>query len=289
MNRFANSWEVAKQSWAVLRANPSLAIFPVISAIGTVLVSIPFLVPVILVAIGKGQHIPVMGPLGYLLGFLMYAATYSVVVFFNSALVTCAYQNLRGEPATPTDGIRNAIKHLPQILGWALIAATVGQLIRAVQERAGIVGALLGGLVGLAWNVTVFFVVPLIVLENLGPVDALKASAARLKRTWGEQLILNGGMGLVSFLVVFFPMMAFVALAVMCFAANLIVPGIVLIGVGVVFMMSALVILSCLTTIYQTALYVYSSTGALPYGYSETTIQGAFTQKKPMFGGPIGR
>jgi len=283
MNRFANSWAIAKQSWAVLQNNPSLAVFPLISGIGTLLVSIPFLAPFVLLAMNQEKHSAVVGPLGYVIGLLMYAAVYTVVIFCNSALVTCAYQNLRGLPSTPQEGFQNAMRHLPKIVGWAVLSATVGQVLRAVQEKGGILGAVVGGLVGLAWNLVVFFVVPLMVIENLGPIDALRESAERLKRTWGEQLILNGGMGLVSFVFCVLPLMALVALAVVCFVSNIIALGLILLGVGILYLMASMVVMSCLTTVYQTALYVWSSTGALPAGFSQDSIQFAFVQKQGLF------
>ena len=289
MNRFTNSWEVAKQSWAVLKNNPSLMIFPIVSSIGTLLVSIPFIVPMVMLALGKEHKVATMGPLQYLLGFVFYAATYTVVVFFNSALVTCAYKNLKGEATTPTEGIQNAIRHLPKILMWALMAATVGQVLRAIQERAGIIGTLVGGLLGLGWNLAIFFVIPGIVLENLGPIDALKASVAKLKATWGEQLILGGGMGLVSFLATALPIALLVTAAVFAFIANLVALGLIILVACIMYVMAAAVVLSCLSTIYRTALYVYSSTGALPSGFTQTSIEGAFRQKQPMFRGRSGR
>jgi hypothetical protein len=38
MSRFQTSWEIAKRSWAVLRSDKTLAWFPVLSAIGSLLV-----------------------------------------------------------------------------------------------------------------------------------------------------------------------------------------------------------------------------------------------------------
>lgn len=280
MNQFENSLAVAKQSWAVLRGNPSLAVFPVISAIGTVIVSVPFALPVFFAYAGQNKVPEAMGVLQFVLGFLAYAATYTVVIFFNAALVTCAYQELRGVPATPQDGIRNAVRHMPQIVGWALLAATVGQVIRSLQDKGGVVGAIVGGLAGFAWNLAVFFVVPIIVVEDLGPLEALRASADRLKRTWGEQLILNGGMGLVSFLVTVVPLAAAVALAVLAFSNNLVLLGVAILAGGLVYLLTAAAVLSCLTTIYQTALYVYSSSGTVPVGFSERSIAGAFVPKQ---------
>ena len=282
MSKFANSYAVAKQSWAVLRANPSLAVFPVVSVVSSVLVSLPFALPIVLVNTRQAAAPEAFGLLQYVLGFLAYAASYTVVIFFNAALVTCAYQELRGVPATPMDGIRNSVRHMPKIVGWALISATVGQVIRTLQDKGGIVGAVVGGLAGFAWNLAVFFVVPVMVVEGLGPVDALKASADRLRRTWGEQLILNGGMGLVSFIAIALSVCATAGLGVFALMNNQAALGFAVLLGGAVYAIVAAVVLSCLTTIYQTALYVYSVTGASPAGFSDDTIHGAFVPKQPQ-------
>ena len=38
MSRFQTSWEIAKRSWAVLKSDKTLAWFPVLSALGSLLV-----------------------------------------------------------------------------------------------------------------------------------------------------------------------------------------------------------------------------------------------------------
>lgn len=288
MGRFQNSWEITKESWAVLRSNPSLAIFPVLSGLATALVSASFIIPFFVLVIGTDVLSKNPGhreqsfsqPLFYVLGFVFYALTYFVIIFFNSALVTCAHRNLTGQTSTVQDGIQNAVRHLPQIIGWTLISATVGQIIRALQQRGGLIGSLVGGLAGLAWSLAVFFVVPLMVLENVGPIDAVKGSAERLKRTWGEQLILNGGMGLASFLFVAAPAVAAMVLGIVMATSHMVISGITVIILGVLYMLAGSVVTSAMTVIYQTALYMYSTTGAIPTWYSQNSIQAAFMPKR---------
>lgn len=284
MGRFQNSWAITKQSWAVLRSNPSLAIFPVLSGLATIAVSASFIVPFVMVALGseaaKGSHQQFMlQPLHYVLGFLYYFLTYFVIIFFNSALVTCAHRNLLGQSATIGDGLSNATRHLGKIVGWSAIAATVGQIIRALQDRGGIVGSIVGSIVGIAWSLAIFFVVPLMVIENLGPIDALKNSADRLKRTWGEQLILNGGMGLASFLFVVAPAMMMVVGGIVLLASEMVITGIVLAAVGLLYLLAGMVVVSAMTVIYQTALYLYTSSGTITQWYDAGSIQSAFVPK----------
>ena len=84
------------------------------------------------------------------------------------------------------------------LLPWAVLSATVSLVLRAIEERAGIVGRIVGSLVGLAWSLVTFLVLPVLVIEQLGPIDAVKRSAELFKQTWGENMIANAGIGLVA-------------------------------------------------------------------------------------------
>ena len=76
----------------------------------------------------------------YLVAFAYYFCNYFVIVFFNAALISCALLQFHGETPTLGDGLRAAWSRLPQILAWALVSATVGMLLKAVEnvhEKAG--------------------------------------------------------------------------------------------------------------------------------------------------------
>lgn len=214
----------------------------------------------------------------YVLMFATYFVNYLVIVFFNSALVACAYAGLRGEPVTVGYGLSQAGRRLPQIVGWSLIAATVGTILRAISERSGIVGTIVTSLIGLAWNVAVFFVVPLLVLEGMGPVKALKESAVMLKRTWGERIILGVGLGLASLAFSLFGFLLFFGGTALLVSSEM-VPGISLIAMAVLYFLVLAVVFSALGTIFQTALFSYCRYGETPRGFSDTSIQGAFVPK----------
>ena len=144
-------------------------------------------------------------PIVYAVAFVFYFVCSFIVIFFNAALVFCAMQAFAGGTPSLRAGLSTAAGRLPQILGWTLVAATVGVLLNALQntlrDRLGFLGALLGGLLEFSWAVTTFFVVPVLVVDGLGPIAALKRSAAILKRTWGESLGGEGGLGLIAFAV----------------------------------------------------------------------------------------
>jgi hypothetical protein len=285
--RFQRSWQVACESYAVLRNNPSLVIFPILSGVATIIVSIPFLAILALPFLHQtGYHPHSVDPVHYMVTAGMYFANYFVIIFFNSALVACANENLQGRPTDVGFGIHAALQRLPQILGWALIASTVGMILRAISERTGIGGAIASAIAGLVWNVAVFFVVPCMVIERVGPIQAFKTSAAMIKQTWGERVILGIGVGSASAVLILASLIpAFVGIALLI--AQLWIPAIILLVLGVISFLAAITVASAITTIYQTALYVYCRSGMVPNGFQAPSLQGAFAEKPQnrLFGG----
>ena len=195
--RFSRSWGLIKASAGVLAQDKELLVFPLLSAICALVVAAAFVLPALglgaLDGLGNGG-VPLAT---YLLAFLFYLAQYFVIFFFNSALVGAAMIRLDGGDPTLRDGLHIAAGKALPILGYAAIAATVGMVLRALQERSGLIGKLVSGALGVAWTLASFLVVPVLVTRDIGPIDAVKESAQLLKKTWGENLIGQGGVGLV--------------------------------------------------------------------------------------------
>ena len=127
-----------------------------------------------------------------------YYVTYFIVIFFNSALVACAIIRLKGGVPTVQDGIGAAMARLPQIAGWALVAASVGLILKVIESRSERVGQIVASVLGMAWSATTFFVVPILVVEKTGPIEAVKRSVSVMGRTWGESLSANFGIGFIT-------------------------------------------------------------------------------------------
>ncbi|HRQ35997.1 MAG TPA: DUF6159 family protein, partial [Chiayiivirga sp.] len=190
--RFSRSWSLIKASAGVLAKDRELLLFPLLSAICTLIVAAAFVLPMFGLGALDGLREDSGGGVSlavYVVAFLFYLVQYFVIFFFNSALVGAAMIRLDGGDPTLRDGLRIAGSKALPILGYAAIAATVGMVLRAIQERAGWIGNIVVGLLGVAWTVASFMVVPVLVSRNIGPVDAIKESALLLKNTWGENLI----------------------------------------------------------------------------------------------------
>lgn len=279
--RLTNSWTLVKASAAVLSADKELMVFPAISALLSVVVLITFAVPSVLAGLFDSAAMADSGfPIaGYVVGFLFYVVQYFVIFFCNTALVGAALIRLRGGDPTVADGFRVATSRLRPILGYALLAATVGMILRAISERSGAIGKLVVSLVGLAWNVATFLVVPVLAAEDIGPMDAVKRSSAYLRKTWGEQIVGNAGMGAVFGLLGFGTVMVGIV-ALIAAAATGSMALIAGVGVGLILALMALALVSStLGGIYAAALYRYAAEGDPGSFFSPELVQGAFRKK----------
>jgi hypothetical protein len=282
-NSFSRSWELVKASWAVLRADKELVVFPMVSMIGMIIVSIAFIIPAIAAgvfdSVTSGRNSHSSGVLSVIVGFLFYVVLYSVIFFANTALVGAAMMRLRGENPTLRDGFRIASEHATAILGYAVISATVGVVLNTLSRRAGIVGQIVISIIGFVWNVATYLVVPVLVVEKLGPVDAIKRSAALLKATWGEQLTGNfsmgavfGLIGVVGTIILGIPLCA---LSGSNSAVAIAVPIVLMVILWVVIG----VVSSTLQGIYTAALYRYATEGSVGDFFSDDIVKNAFRPK----------
>jgi hypothetical protein len=273
--KFTRSWELTKASAEVLRSDKELLLFPVISSLAALLVAATFLIPIFGLRLFEGGQI---GPLGFVVGFLFYVCQYFVIFYFNVALVGAAMIRLEGGDPTVSDGLRIARSKAGAILGYAAIAATVGIILKAVEERAGFLGRIVIGLVGAAWTVATFMVVPVLVAQDVGPLEAVKESVNLLKKTWGENIIGTGGIGIVFGLVI----VAVVIVGVVATIAAAALSPYLAITMAVITVLAVVllgVIQAALGGIYAAALYRYAVDGQAPVGFAGGALQLAFKPK----------
>jgi hypothetical protein len=278
-SKVKNSWELIKASFGVLRADKELVIFPIVSAIGVLIVTASFALPMVAAGLFDSLFEGRAQVFGFIVGFLFYIVQYFVIIFANTALVGAALIRLRGGDPTVGDGFRIAWQRVGTILGYALVSATVGMILRWLSERGKVLGRIASSIAGLAWNLATYLVVPVLVVEDVGPIEAVKRSASLLKKTWGEQIAGNFGVGVISGLAV----LVVILLGIPVFILAAMTESIALmVLVGLVFVL-ILVLLglvsSTLNGIYVAAVYRYAAEGEASGFFSEDMVKGAFKVK----------
>ena len=280
MKTIHRSIELMKQSWAVLKHDRELIWLPVISALVAGIVAAIILIPVGLSqdwdavsGTGESASQQVGGGVYLAIAGLTLALAF-ISIFFRAALVSGAHERMMGGDPTVRSAIAGALERLPKLFGWAVITTIVGSILRAMEQRAGLLGRIVVNLVGMAWAVTTFLVIPVIVIENSGAVDSTKRSVALFRHTWGENLSAQVGFGLIGFLA-FIPIVILAAIG----ATIGTLLGFVLIAVAVVAGIALITVLSALGAIFQTALYHYAVGTELAAELDATMLRDSFARK----------
>jgi hypothetical protein len=272
------SFDLLKTSSAILLEDRKLLVFPIISSIAAIVVMASFALPLggmrALEALDNGGS--ALTPPQFMAGFLFYLCEYFVIFFFNTALIGAVMKQFDGESPTLGDGLRIAISRIRSIFGYALIAATVGMILRALQSRLDFVGRIIVSLFGVSWTLATFLVVPVLAARDLGPIEAIAESAELLKRTWGENVFGRTSLGF-AFLVIYLGEFLCGALLVAVVSAIhstflTIVVETVVIGA---FVLTAL-IYTTLAEIYAAALYRYANYPGHTSGFDSHALAGAF-------------
>lgn len=264
-DKISRSWSLAGQCWDVLKEDPALLVFPLLSSIVLLVLLGSFALPMFAFyhslqpALADGNTTHTSRLLFYITMYVFYFVSYAVMMFFNSALISVALKRLDGESASVSEGLQMALSHLPAILGYAAIAATVGTILRSIEERVGFVGRIVIGIIGAGWTIATAMTLPVLIEEDVGPVEAISRSLALLRRNWGENVIGNGGISL-GVAVVAIPI--FVLAWVLVVAAGSTHSGasiFLAMALFVVMMIAIGLVSTTLHAIYTAALYRYAT------------------------------
>jgi hypothetical protein len=286
------SWSIAVASWDVLARYPRLIILPSIAAVAMIAALAAAFAAVVVLNGGfeqAGQFVqhvhrfwdahPIAAGAG--LGIVGWALT-TISLYVNAALVFCVLRCFAGREPSIRDGLTASFARLPQIVGWAFVAVVMGfitSFIRdTLKEKLGFLGNLLGGLLDFAWAVVTYFVLPVLVVEGLGPVAAIRRSSALMRQTWGETASGSVGLGALGFAAAV-PAMIFIAAGVAMASATAI-GGLaaVFFALAIVYLAGVSLVMGTLGTIFRAGLYVYATSGKAPF--DTALMQSAFVPKK---------
>jgi len=268
-----HTFGLMKMSWRVLMKDRELIWFPIMAG------AILLVVVGIAAAIGNGtgtfDRLNGDSATGQqanagdaIIGVVLYTIATFTVIFFNSALIAAAMERLRGGDPSVSSGFRAALSHIYAIAGWALIAATVGLILQLLRSRTdGFLGRIAIALVGGAWAYMTFFVVPVLVSEGVGPIEAIKRSGSLFRRTWGQQAVSGFGFGIVyigAVLVALLPSVLLFAIAPV--AGVLVAVPLFAMAIGTVM---------ALEGIFKAALWEFAN-DRTPLEFDRQTLSGAY-------------
>jgi Family of unknown function (DUF6159) len=258
MSRFKTSWTIIRHALGLMRRQKALLVFPLLQTAAAIVIFAFFIAPLALNFAADRTSPPwtALSVLPVIAGYLfsMFAATFINVAFYSEIL-----NALNGDDVSLTRGFGLARSKVRAIVAWSLFAGTVGLLIRAVQDKLGLVGQWVAALAGLSWSVASVFVIPVMIKEGRqkSPFEYLRISASLIRRTWGEGIIGFAGIALVGFLVVIGAVFVVGRIVFWIGSLQAAAAGfLVVAGIAYLFAIA--------TQIFRCSLYVYATEGVAP-------------------------
>ena len=269
--RLSNGWRLTLGSFSILKENKQLIVFPIITFISLLLVTGSFIVGLFAIKGWDFEGLQMSKDAYYFLLFGFYVVNYFVIMFFNTALIHCARLYFNGDEPTIAKGISFSTSRIGAIFTWAIFAATVGTLLRIVQDNVKIVGKIIIAIIGITWGVSTFFVMPIIAYEDLGPFEALKRSASLMKEKWGESLGASFSFGAIQFILF---LVAIIPLCLLGAFVN--IP--LAVAIAILYFSTVLTVMSAVRTIFIAA--VYETVNHRPVKeFESTSLDDLFMQK----------
>lgn len=268
MGRIGRSFQLVGQSYRVLMQDKELMVLPLISGVVIAAAVAGF-------AFGFGLDsgkLAQRGPELYLPMFLLYVVTYTIGIFFQAAVIAGATERMRGGNPTISSALAAAGRRMGSIVMWAVVAATIGMILRVIHDRVGFVGKVIASLVGAAWSLATFFVVPVLVLEDRTVRESFSRSVEVFRKTWGETVV--GGINLgVATICAWITLVAITGLL----AATIGTPALAVFAVGAVLLV---VFFSALQGVFVASLFRYATDGQAMTGFDRALFDQAFVPKK---------
>jgi hypothetical protein len=259
LGRLKTGWTLSMDSLGVLRAEPSLALFPAIAGLaGTVYLALILGGAALLVGTDPGLVL-------YAALFVVYLGSSFIAAFFSAALTHNAREVFRGRDPTMREGLAAAWDNRSTLLVWAIASAVVGTVLRAIESADNPLANLAAIVFSVAWGILTYFVIPVIVFEDVSAREMFERSGETFKQTWGETAGAGFGVGLIT---VLFTLAGLAVAAVLLVALGGSAAGIGLaLGVGLLVVLGAFLLGSSLGSVAKTALYVYATEGRRPEGF----------------------
>lgn len=275
MNTLSRSWDMIGESFAVLRKDKQLVLFPILSGLSTLAVAAMYFLPLFRMGVlEQYEAYRTVDSTVYAWLFLWYCTNYFVIIFFNCALAACAQIRFSGGGPTLRAGMAQAAWKIPSILMWAVVASTVGMLLQAIEERSAWLGKIVSALFGIAWAMATYLIVPVLIFEEDGVFGSIQRSSALLRKTWGEQIVSGFGFGIPTLLLA-------IPGVILGLAGYRLHPLGFLVAAPYFLILSA--VMSAVRGIFGVALYRYATEGEAPSGFSSGNFKGAFVDKAPKY------
>lgn len=200
LHGLSSELELLRSSMKVIWADKEILLYQTLSAAICVMVLYFYLFELFPSFDPETVERTISGPTFAYQLFPYYIVAFLVMTYFNIASVVVATIRMRGGDHTLRDGIEAATRRLLPVFQWAGVSGLVAVLLTLI--RGGVEGGIVfSWILGFAWAVVTYFVVPVLLFEEEGPITAARRSFMIVRRIWSETL--DGNLGLTIVLISF--------------------------------------------------------------------------------------
>ena len=282
VGRMKAGWLLFKEAFRFMWADKEMLWLPIISCVANLLLIGMIIGLIITAAFTFSPDFFEQYPMEYLWLFLIYVAGAFTLSLSQAAVAHFVFVRAHGGDATLMEALKKAFSHWTGLLAWSVITSTVGLVLRVIYDRSELLGKIVTALIGAAWGVLTYFVVPAIVIDNKGPVDSIKKSSTVFRQTWGETLTSNISFGflfLLVHLVVLFSTMGVIVFGAIMESMVVMVLGVVLI---VVWVIAFSLVSSSIGAVLRTLLYIYATEGVVPQNFNKELLEKMLARKEAI-------
>lgn len=279
VGRIKAGWLLCKETWRFLMLDKELLWIPVISLLANFFFFGLLISALIIVAVITNVSFPDNSLAGYFVLFFVYVISAFVLAFSQAAISHIVYVRVHGGDATLREGLRRAGSHGFSLFVWSLITSTVGVILNAISNRSQLLGKLVTSLMGAAWAILTYFVVPAMVIDNHSAFASIPKSAQVFKQTWGETIVSNISYNLIFFLA---------GIGLILSGGGLIIAALVMqvpiLAILFLFVfLGAFVFLALVSSVFagilKTLLYVYAAEGTVPQNFNRELLEKMLVRK----------
>jgi len=288
-NKKIGRWKASRillsKSWEIFRNQKNLLMFPLWSFLTSLVALVVIGLLTLIATIGTGflttfseiANLESVSNFPLFIGGIITAIVLQMIAtYFNAGIIQSTNEYLSGKMPSNKESL-NAIKRKQGVIfGWAAINASIGIILRQISERSRLLGRLVSTLIGAAWSIATYFILPILVLEDSGIKSSAKKSTQLIHKTWGEAFLANIGVGLA---MIGFALLGFIPFILAIISGN----GILITTAGIflfLYMTFVSLVSSVLNTIIKVILYRYASDMLLPEAIDTQVIGSIFKNNK---------
>lgn len=282
MSKFNKSFHLVIETFKLMKKDPEILIFPVLNCLIFFLFCLSIFYTYFhgnydeLDKIIEGIEDFKSGY--YFLIIILYLFGYFSTYFFQAGLMFVVNARIHKKDLSFKDGATRALAKLPEIFLLSIIQSTAGIMLGWIFEKVSTLNKIIVALVGAAWSVATFFVLPVVILENNSFGKSFEESSKIFKKTWGETIIIN--FSTTAFFDVILRIFCFSCAFLLVFFDNLLgfLPPFSYFIIFCLFGIALIVFLrSAIDGAFKVVLYEYAKNSIIPENFDQEIVVSVLT------------